>query len=51
MKQFFVWFFLSPSLFFGLWLIGLYSPQIRTDLINNIERLLKAAMEEIERRI
>lgn len=51
MRKFLKWFFVSPVLFIGLWLIGLCSARFRENLINLVEHCLYEAIEELERRI
>lgn len=43
------WLFIAPFLFFGVWLIALFSEKFRTSLIDTIERLLNKAVTEYER--
>lgn len=49
MKKTLKWMFISPILFFGIWLIALFCERFRTTFVNTIERLLKTLEEHIER--
>lgn len=49
MKKFFKWLLITPILFFGVWLVALFSENFRTALINTVEKILKTLEREIER--
>jgi len=48
-KSIFKWLFIAPFLFFGIWLIALFSKKFRTDFIVTVEKLLNIAAREYER--
>jgi len=49
MKQVLKWLFISPFLFFGFWLIGLFSESFRKAIINTSTSILRILEREIER--
>ena len=49
MKTVIKWLLVSPALFFGFWLIGLFSEKFREALINTTTRILKVLERELER--
>lgn len=49
MKKTLKWLFIAPILFFGVWLVALFSERFRTDFINTVEMLLKQIEGEVER--
>lgn len=49
MKKFFKWLFVSPIIFFGLYLIGLCSIDFREQFIKNTTRILEVMCRELER--
>lgn len=49
MKQILKWLFIAPFLFFGIWLIALFSEQIRTGFIDTVRKLLEITIQHLER--
>lgn len=49
MKKTLKWLFIAPFIFFGVWLIALFSERLRADFINSVELILKIMEREIER--
>ena len=49
MKKTLKWAFISPFVMFGLWIIGLFSPDFRNSFIYITGRILKIIERELER--
>ena len=49
MKKTLKWLFVAPFLFFGVWLIALFSAKFREDFIWLTNKVLKVAVDEYER--
>ncbi len=49
MKELLKWLFLSPFVFFGIWLIALFSSEFRNTFIKSQTRILKKLEKEFER--
>ena len=51
MKKSLKWAFISPFLMFGLWIIGLFSPEFRDSFIKLTEKILQTMEKEVERNL
>lgn len=51
MRKSLKWAFISPFLMFGLWIIGLFSPDFRESFINLTKKILRAMEKELERNL